>query len=362
VSLLAALRMGRSLRRGGSSNGGRWELPLLAGIATFILVIGSSPFVAPASGWRFVQQARFDWVGPGVPTNEVVRSVPQVSLAPARADGDYHFTPDLVFVTLHVVRPEAWARYQQQYLGGNLDRAVSPDDLVIDEQSARALRVEVGDDVAVISFDAPSAVPVVTVRVGAIVPPYVEPGTSAIGLAAITGRRLGAAVVADLAPQGRPWRFGTGLPPSGASSRGSIGNQFLSSLVAAGTGPATTGTVLLGAFLWWIALARYARRLVERDRRAVALLVTLGSRARVAAGVGALPVLVLGCIGTVAGSVVASRLVFRVVEQRYVTVLAFIPLAGFMVAVSALAAYRTYRGLLAMNTGDRLAGSLTKES
>ena len=357
-----AYRVSRSLRGPRSGAGGRWELPLLAAIATFILTIGSVPFIAPANGWRYLQKARFDWVAPASAVGEEVRAVPQVGLARIRNDGNYRYTPDMVFATMHLVRPASWQRYQDEYLGGNLHVSVRSDDLVLDEQSAHGLNVAVGDRVAVLAFFGVSAAAPVEVRVGGIVPSYVEPGTSESGLLAVTGRGLGAAAVSALAPQGRAWRFGIGPQPDGGRTRSAMMAEFLSRLVSSGAGPAASGTVLLGVFLWWIAIARYARRLVEHDRRAVALLVLLGCRARIASAIAALPVVAVGIASLAAGAAVCARAVLALIQGRYVSLLAFAPLAVLMALVTALAAYRSYRGLLVRVESAHLAACLTEES
>jgi len=367
VNPVTTVRLSRILQgdhsgRAGFGSGGRWELPLLAAIAAFILALGSAPFVAPAAGWRFMQAARFDWVAPGTTAQEDVRSVPLLQLTQPRADGDYRYTPDLSYVSMQLVRPSSWSRYVHTYLGGNVDAEVSSDDAIIDDQSARDLHLEVGDDVVILFPSAAEDVKPVRVRIGAILGSYVEPGAPTAGLVAITGRRLGAATVAKIAPGGQGWRFGSGSSPPGAQTRISMRDGYLSALLAAGAGPATTGTVLLGAFLWWIALARYARRLLEHDRRAIALLVTLGSRPKVAAAVAALPVLAVAGAAILVGTLLARWVIFALIEERAIPMLALLPLGGFMAATSGLAAYRTYRGVHARSSLDRLALTLMEDS
>jgi len=367
VNPVTTVRLSRILQgdhsgRAGFGSGGRWELPLLAAIAAFILALGSGPFVAPAAGWRFMQAARFDWVASATTAQEDVRSVPLLQLTEPKADGDYSYTPDLTEVTMHLVRPSSWSRYVHTYLGGNVDAEVSSDDAIIDDQSARGLHLAVGDDVVILFLSAAEEVKPVRVRIGAILASSVEPGAPTTGLVAITGRRLGAAAVAKIAPGGQGWRFGTGSSPPGARTRISMRDSYLSALVAAGAGPATTGTVLLGALLWWIALARYARRLLEHDRRATALMVTLGSRPKAAAAVAALPVLAVAGAAILVGTLLARWVIFTLIEERAVSVLALVPLGGFMAATSGLAAYRTYRGVHARSALDRLARTLMEDS
>lgn len=362
VGPMRSLRVGRALRRSGSTHGGRWELPLLAAIATFILALGAAPFVAPADGWRFSQVAGFDWVGPADSSNEQVRSVPMVGVARVRANGDYSYTPELRYLTVHLVRPTVWSAYQRDFLGANLEGTVSADDLVLDRQTAYDLGVDVGDKIAVVPFFTAAEVAPVEVRVGAVISSYVDPESGKTGLLAVTGRRLGAPTVEALGPQGRAWRFGIGPTPAGATGRDTIADGFLAALVSAGAGPANTVTLLLGGVLWLLALARYARRLVTRDLRAVALLVTLGCRARVTATAAALPVLMLGLSGTALGGLLTSRLIYQLIRERYISTLALVPLSAVMVATSSLVAVRTYRGLLVRARSARLYTTLTEES
>lgn len=355
---LATWRLGRILRA--QRLAGCLEIPLLAVVAAFLLSFGTPPFAASANGLAFMQKARFDWVAPGDAATEEFRSIPDVSLARPRIDGNYTYTPELVAVTAHLVRTSLWSRYQEQFLGANLSSRVPSDEAVLDEQTARALGARVGGQVVILAqLSGDGTAKPVTVAVGAIVPVYTEPGTNAGGLLALPGRLLGANAVLALSPAGRPERFGVDpARPAGAVTRGSLSAEFADGLLPLGSGPATSGTLLLGGLLWIVTMRRFARRKTDRDRRSVALLVTLGTPRRRASAASVVPFLTFVVTTLAIGALIADKVVLLDVQDVVVSPLALLPLGLLMLIGAGLVGYGTYRSLHSATDSDRLARTL----
>lgn len=361
LSAVPVLRVARLLH--GRGAGGRWEIPLLAAVAALILSLGSAPFVAPANGFAFVGHARFGWLATATLDDEDYRTIPAISLARLRGNGDYTYTPELVDVTVHLVRTSAWRRYQDLFLGSTVRSPLTAGQAVLDQQTARALDVRVGGKVVVLAqmYGDANSRPVELV-VGSVVPAYTDPGTTKTGLLAVTGQQMGGNAVAAIDAGARPMRLGLGDPaPEGATSQGEIRANFLSALLPPTAGPASSSTLLLGGLLWVSTLRRYARRMVDRDRRSVALLVALGSPGQRAARASLLPFVGATIVALVVGVAVADWLLLGWVQGVSAAPIAFVPLFLVLLTGIGLVGYRTYRQLRFATYSDHLALSLTED-
>jgi hypothetical protein len=298
------------------------EIVLTAIVAATVVFFVGIVVKRPTDGASFFFRAAFgEYVeSPAAAAGDGVIVLPAMPVVrDPGATGSFASTARLETVEVAIV-PDV-AAFARDVLGANAGVGTSPDEALVDVDTALRLGLSVGDTV-VLDGLVVGAERVATARVAGLIAPFVEPAYLSTGLVVFPAARADADFVAavtpffvgDAVPRTRQYRSNVTGDPEAVDRTGAAWS-FVAQMIGADMLAALGGIAIFSGVLWVAVASRLIGRAIRKATPAAAILVALGEspvRARRAAI--AMPLLAL-LAGQVLGVVIVGSIVFPVVMR-----------------------------------------------